>query len=101
MSNKWERHNTPNGEHIWCGDEHVADIVTNVYGPKISEDVSEIAKSAVLMHNDSKYRAVEAMYGALEAVEHTMSVDKSELRDHPVTAGMVREALAAAREKGK
>lgn len=23
---KWERHNAANGEHIWCGDEHIADL---------------------------------------------------------------------------
>ena len=22
----WERHNAPNGEHIWVGDEHIADF---------------------------------------------------------------------------
>ena len=23
---EWKRHNTPNGEHIWGGDEHIADF---------------------------------------------------------------------------
>jgi len=99
MANKWERHNAPNGEHIWCGDEHIADITANTY-PGIDTNVSEIARSAVLMHNDPKYGAVEAMYGALEAIEYMLSVDKVELKNHPVTAKMVREALAEARRKG-
>ena len=34
------------------------------------------------------------MYGALQAVAYTMKVDQDELRDHPVTASMVREVLA-------
>ena len=23
---KWERYNAPNGEHLWCGDKHIADF---------------------------------------------------------------------------
>jgi len=61
----WERHNAPNGEHIWCGDKHIADIVTDTDNPSWDENVNEIAKSAILLHNDPRYRAAPLMYEAL------------------------------------
>jgi len=48
---KWETHSSPTGEHIWAGDKHIADIVTDINNPSFNEDVSEIAKMAVLLHN--------------------------------------------------
>ena len=44
--NQWERHNAPNGEHVWQGDKHMADITGN------NESIlAEISKFAVIAHN--------------------------------------------------
>ena len=64
----WERHNADNGEHIWCGDKHIADIVTDTDNPEWDKNVNEIAKAAILMHNDPKYQAAPDMYEALKAL---------------------------------
>lgn len=61
---QWERYNAPNGGHIWCGDMHIADIITDTNNPHFAESVNEITKSAVLMHNNPKYRAAPDMYEA-------------------------------------
>lgn len=34
------------------------------------------------------------LYEALKAVEYTITVDPSELKDHPITASMVRKVIA-------
>lgn len=68
MNYKWERHNAPNGEHIWQGARHIADIVTDVDKPEVSGDVTRIAQAAILMYNDPKYKAAPDMYEALKAV---------------------------------
>lgn len=96
----WERHNAENGEHIWCGDKHIADIVTDVDNPAWDRNTSEISKSAILMHNDPKYRAVDDLYEALQAIQNLPYI-KLDLRD---TEGKkllhkVRKALAKARGK--
>lgn len=62
---KWERNNAEDGKHIWCGRKHIADIVTDITNPKWDANVGEIAKSAITMHNNPKYKATFAMYEAL------------------------------------
>ena len=58
----WERrHNAENGEHIWQGNKHIADIVTDVNDPAWDKHTSEISKSAILMNNDPKSKAAPAM----------------------------------------
>ena len=68
-NNQWERHNAPNGEHIWQGDRHIADIVTDVDNPGWDAEVNEIAKSAILLHNDPKYKAAPKMYEKLKTLK--------------------------------
>lgn len=65
---KWERHNAPNGEHIWAGDRHIADIVTDTDNPGCDANVTEIAKSAMLMHNNPRYKAVDDLHEALKGM---------------------------------
>lgn len=65
---EWERHNAPNGEHIWCGDKHIADIVTDVDSPEWNSSVGEIAQSAILFHNNPKYKAAPDLYEACKAM---------------------------------
>ena len=65
----WKRHNALNGEHIWQGHKYIADIVTDTDNPEWNRDVNEIAKSAILMHNDPKYRAAEDLYEELKKAD--------------------------------
>lgn len=75
---QWERHNAENGEHIWCGDEHIADIVTDVNDPAWNKHTSEISKSAILMHNDPKYKVAPELYEALREVRDNAVLQKEE-----------------------
>lgn len=92
---KWERHNAPNGEHIWVGDTHIADIVTDTDNPGCDTNVTEIAKSAVLMHNNPKYQAVDELYKACILASRALSLKRHAVRK------TIEEALAKADRKSE
>lgn len=66
----WERYNAPNGEHIWCGSEHIADFDGKnasenarlcVSAPKLYEALKELclvyymAERSYLVGTDPSY----------------------------------------------
>lgn len=78
----WERHNAPNGEHIWCGNKHIADIVTNTDDPQWDKNIGEIARSAVLLHNDPEHKVAPRLLEVLKnlvLVVRELSYNRAEL----------------------
>ena len=99
-NDKWESHNAPNGAHIWCGEKHIADIVTDVDNPEWSKDVGEIAQSAILFHNNPQYRAATDLYEALKRICIWLdTLSTSDLQEARDTARVSRKAIAKAEGK--
>ena len=87
---KIKRFDTICSASIFASGECVADIISDVEdGPTLDESLA----------NANLIAAAPDMYEALKATEYTMSVDPSELMEHPITASMVREAIAKAEGK--
>ena len=115
MNNKtqqqWERHNAPNGEHIWQGDTHIADITG-----ESEEVIAEVAKFAVVSHNAcvkinpnnplAVAEAIGDMYEALETAQWVLGggkiyKGKTGQYGKEITKGMALEIIDKALAKIK
>jgi len=77
----WQRWNAPNGEHIWQGNIHIADITG-----EDEKEIAEVAKFAVVSHNacinlnsENPLAVAEAigdMYEALKELVDTYWMNK-------------------------
>jgi hypothetical protein len=82
MYKQWQRHNAPNGEHIWEGDKHIADITG-----ESEEKIAEVAKFLVEAHNaciklnpENPLAAAEAIRDMYEALEDIIEqADKTKM----------------------
>ena len=89
VKQEWRNFGSINGEHIWQGEKHIADIITDVNNPKWNKDIQAIAKSAVLMHNDSRYKAAPDLHKACVLAESALS---AVLRGGTVHVDKIRKA---------
>lgn len=73
VKQEWRSFGSISGEHIWQGDEHIADVIDDINNPKWSKAIRTIAESVVLMHNDSRYKAAPDLHNACMLAESALA----------------------------
>lgn len=73
VKQEWRTFGSLKGEHIWQGDKHIADIVDSINNPVWNKTVNEIAKSAILIYNDPRYKATPQLIEACKSAESVLA----------------------------